>query len=45
MLSAGEPLANAAYSVGYESVPQFTRDYGRLFGITPARDRRLQRVA
>lgn len=29
----------AAYEVGYESVPQFTRDYGRLFGVTPGRDR------
>lgn len=45
MLSTGEPLSNAAYAVGYESVPQFTREYGRLFGVTPARDRRLQRVA
>lgn len=45
MLSAGEPISNAAYSVGYESVPQFTREYGRLFGVTPARDRRLQSVA
>jgi AraC-like DNA-binding protein len=45
MLSAGEPLSNAAYAVGYESVPQFTREYGRLFGVTPARDRRSQAVA
>jgi transcriptional regulator GlxA family with amidase domain len=45
MLSAGEPISNAAYAVGYESVPQFTREYGRLFGVTPARDRRLQAVA
>ncbi len=45
MLSAGEPISNAAYSVGYESVPQFTREYGRLFGVTPARDRRQQSVA
>lgn len=45
MLSAGEPISNAAYAVGYESVPQFTREYGRLFGVTPARDRRLQSVA
>jgi AraC-like DNA-binding protein len=45
MLSAGEPISNAAYSVGYESVPQFTREYGRLFGVSPARDRRQQSVA
>lgn len=45
MLSSGAPLSNAAYAVGYESIPQFTREYGRLFGVTPARDRRLQSVA
>lgn len=40
MLSAGESIANAAYAVGYESLPQFTREYGRLFGMSPARDKR-----
>ena len=29
----------AAYEVGYESVPQFTRDYGEMFGITPGKER------
>jgi AraC-like DNA-binding protein len=29
----------AAYEVGYESVPQFTRDYGDMFGTTPGKDR------
>lgn len=29
----------AAYDVGYESVSQFTRDYGGLFGVTPGKDR------
>jgi len=38
MLSEGQPVSNAAYSVGYESVPQFTREYGRLFGVSPVRD-------
>jgi len=38
MLSNGEMISNAAYAVGYESVPQFTREYGRLFGMPPARD-------
>ncbi len=38
MLSAGEMISNAAYTVGYESVHQFTREYGRLFGLPPARD-------
>jgi AraC-like DNA-binding protein len=38
MLSEGQPVSNAAYAVGYESVPQFTREYGRLFGVPPVRD-------
>ncbi|MDX8461299.1 AraC family transcriptional regulator [Mesorhizobium humile] len=38
MISEGAPISNAAYAVGYESVPQFTREYGRLFGASPARD-------
>lgn len=38
MLSEGEMISNAAYAVGYESVPQFTREYGRMFGLPPARD-------
>lgn len=38
MLSAGEMISNAAYAVGYESVQQFTREYGRMFGLPPARD-------
>jgi AraC-like DNA-binding protein len=38
MLSEGSPASNAAHAVGYESVQQFTREYGRLFGVTPARD-------
>ncbi|WP_276122382.1 AraC family transcriptional regulator [Pararhizobium qamdonense] len=38
MVSEGSAISNAAYSVGYESIPQFTREYGRLFGSPPARD-------
>ncbi|MBX5010406.1 AraC family transcriptional regulator [Rhizobium lentis] len=38
MISEGSSISNAAYAVGYESVPQFTREYGRLFGASPARD-------
>ncbi|MCV3768936.1 AraC family transcriptional regulator [Rhizobium sp. TRM95796] len=38
MMSEGAPISNAAYAVGYESIPQFTREYGRLFGTSPARD-------
>lgn len=38
MLAEGEMISNAAYAVGYESIPQFTREYGRMFGLPPARD-------
>ncbi|MER8777823.1 AraC family transcriptional regulator [Mesorhizobium sp. M0220] len=38
MLSDGMPASSAAYAVGYESVPQFTREYGRMFGVPPVRD-------
>lgn len=36
--SEGASASSAAFSVGYESVPQFTREYGRMFGRPPARD-------
>ena len=45
MLAEGVTIANAAFTVGYESVPQFTRDYGRVFGQPPARDIRTARIA
>ncbi len=32
-------VALAAHRVGYESASQFSREYGRLFGIAPLRDR------
>lgn len=38
MLADGAVISNAAYAVGYESVQQFTREYGRMFGQPPARD-------
>jgi AraC-like DNA-binding protein len=41
MVSDGAPSSNAAYAVGYESVPQFTREYSRMFGVPPARDMKL----
>lgn len=37
MLSDGVSASSAAYAVGYESVPQFTREYGRMFGLSPVR--------
>ncbi|MBS9721973.1 AraC family transcriptional regulator [Tianweitania sp. BSSL-BM11] len=44
MLAQGETISTAAYGVGYESVPQFTREYGRIFGQPPARDVRQART-
>ena len=38
MQADGTPASAAAFAVGYESVPQFTREYGRMFGRPPARD-------
>ncbi len=38
MLREGASASRAAFSVGYESVPQFTREYGRMFGLPPVRD-------
>ncbi|RKK05966.1 helix-turn-helix domain-containing protein [Pseudoroseomonas wenyumeiae] len=38
MQGEGRSASSAAFAVGYESVPQFTREYGRLFGLPPARD-------
>lgn len=38
MLSDGASASAAAFAVGYESVPQFTREYGRMFGASPVRD-------
>ncbi len=40
MQSHGANASTAAYAVGYESVPQFTREYGRLFGMSPVADGR-----
>lgn len=44
MLSNGMSSSSAAFAVGYESVSQFTREYGRLFGLPPVRDARLARA-
>lgn len=38
MLADGVSPSNAAYSVGYESVQQFTREYRRLFGMPPVQE-------
>ena len=38
MLSEHLDAANASFEVGYESPSQFSREYSRLFGNSPARD-------
>jgi AraC-like DNA-binding protein len=38
MLTEGMDAAHAAYSVGYESITQFTREYKRMFGEPPGRN-------
>ncbi|NWD04153.1 AraC family transcriptional regulator [Pseudomonas gingeri] len=38
MMSVGVSASSAAFAVGYESVSQFTREYGRMFGLPPAKD-------
>ncbi|KAF1707478.1 AraC family transcriptional regulator [Pseudoxanthomonas sacheonensis] len=43
MMSEGRSTSSAAFAVGYESVPQFTREYGRMFGLPPGKDREAVR--
>ncbi len=43
MMSEGVTATSAAFAVGYESVPQFTREYGQTFGLPPAKDREAAR--
>ncbi|ARQ02453.1 AraC family transcriptional regulator [Pseudorhodoplanes sinuspersici] len=38
MTSEGASASSAAFAVGYESVSQFTREYGRMFGVSPVKD-------
>ena len=40
MLYEGFNASSAAFEVGYQSVPQFTREYRRMFGAPPRRDSR-----
>ncbi|MEQ1942586.1 AraC family transcriptional regulator [Mesorhizobium sp. VNQ89] len=44
MMSQGASPSSAAFAVGYESVPQFTREYGRFFGLPPVKDIRAART-
>lgn len=38
LANAPGAVANVAFDVGYESASQFSREYARQFGISPARD-------
>ena len=38
MITNGMDAASSAYSVGYESPSQFSREYARMFGNPPVRD-------
>jgi AraC-like DNA-binding protein len=44
MLSDGVTSSSAAFAVGYESVSQFTREYGRMFGLPPVRETKAARA-
>ena len=37
MLAETATVATAAYQVGYESPSQFSREYSRMFGMSPKR--------
>jgi AraC-like DNA-binding protein len=43
MLSETLDAATASHRVGYESPSQFSREYSRLFGVPPGRDRQRLR--
>jgi AraC-like DNA-binding protein len=43
MLSDGVTASSAAFAVGYQSVSQFTREYGRMFGLPPVRETKTAR--
>lgn len=45
MLTADYDVTRAAFEVGYESSSQFCREYGRLFGVSPAKDVRTLKQA
>ena len=38
MQAEGISASHAAFTVGYESVSQFTREYRQIFGLPPVRD-------
>jgi AraC-like DNA-binding protein len=38
MLAENSNAVNAAYQVGYASPSQFSREYSRMFGVSPIED-------
>lgn len=38
LIASGREVAAAAYTVGYESASQFSREYARMFSAAPSRD-------
>ncbi|MBL0727254.1 AraC family transcriptional regulator [Piscinibacter sp. HJYY11] len=40
IVSSGKILSQIAFEVGYESASQFSREYTRMYGRTPTRDKR-----
>lgn len=45
MVAEGERAGAAAFTVGYESVSQFSREYARMFGAPPRREAQRARAA
>jgi transcriptional regulator GlxA family with amidase domain len=45
LIAEAGDVAYVAFSVGYESATQFSREYARMFGASPAKDGvRLRRL-
>jgi AraC-like DNA-binding protein len=45
LLLAEGAVASVGYAIGYESPSQVTRDYRRLFGVSPGRDGAAMRAS
>lgn len=43
MIQDGYTASAAAFAVGYESAPQFSREYKRQFGVSPGQDTKITR--
>lgn len=42
--ATGADVASVSFLVGYQSPSQFSREYKRLFGLSPAKDARTRRI-